>query len=327
MATGPKGWRCSMGWCGGSTAEVQAAAQSMRLSPSIRMNSRTLWLTNVAPRARVWQAIQRSLAPIGVLFQCGHEVGIEAGQHFDQGLAALGRAGMDEEITHFSASRTAAPRNEKGMRRNTLIFFTTDNGGLRTMKVHAPGGKAAMDPPASNGPFRDGKASLYEGGVRLPAFVNWPARLRPRLVNEPLHHVDIMQAWAQQYGRADLGGVTPFASQGESGTGTHWAFTPRWAAAATRVWSALTISNPQRWATARCSPSPPRRSRSSRCTSQPQARSKSAPQGPTRESRSRRNAPSSPWMRATRPAPSWWRRLRSAVADVKQRHQHTGNSG
>lgn len=88
--------------------------------------------------------------------------------------------------------RMVAALEKKGMRRNTLVFFSTDNGGLRTMKVHAPGGKAATDPPASNGPFRDGKASLYEGGVRLPAFVNWPARLRPRLVNEPLHHVDIM---------------------------------------------------------------------------------------------------------------------------------------
>jgi arylsulfatase A-like enzyme len=88
--------------------------------------------------------------------------------------------------------RIVAALEKKGMRRNTLIFFSTDNGGLRNMKVHAPGGKAAADPPASNGVFRDGKASLYEGGVRLPAIMNWPARLRPRVVNEPLHHVDIM---------------------------------------------------------------------------------------------------------------------------------------
>jgi arylsulfatase A-like enzyme len=81
---------------------------------------------------------------------------------------------------------------KKGMRDNTLIFFSTDNGGIKQMKAHAPGGKPAKEPPASNGAFRDGKASLYEGGLRVPAFVNWPARLKPAVVDAPLHHVDLM---------------------------------------------------------------------------------------------------------------------------------------
>jgi arylsulfatase A-like enzyme len=81
---------------------------------------------------------------------------------------------------------------KKGMRDNTLIFFSTDNGGIKQMKAHAPGGKPAKEPPASNGVFRDGKASLYEGGLRVPAFVNWPARLKPAVVDAPLHHVDLM---------------------------------------------------------------------------------------------------------------------------------------
>jgi arylsulfatase A-like enzyme len=88
--------------------------------------------------------------------------------------------------------RIVAALEKKGMRDNTLVFFTTDNGGIRKMATHAPGGKPAKEPPASNGEFRDGKASLYEGGVRLPAVVNWPAKLKPAVVNEPLHHVDLM---------------------------------------------------------------------------------------------------------------------------------------
>jgi len=80
----------------------------------------------------------------------------------------------------------------KGVRDNTIIFFTTDNGGIRKMKAHAPGGKPAKNPPASNGELRDGKSSLYEGGVRLPAIMNWPAKLKPAVVKEPLHHVDVM---------------------------------------------------------------------------------------------------------------------------------------
>ena len=38
-------------------------------------------------------------------------------------------------------------------------------------------------------PHRD---ALAMGGVRLPAFVNWPGRLKPALVKEPLHHVHVM---------------------------------------------------------------------------------------------------------------------------------------
>lgn len=88
--------------------------------------------------------------------------------------------------------RIVAALEKKGMRDNTLIFFTTDNGGIKNMKVHAPGGKVAVEPPASNGQFRDGKASLYEGGVRLPAIMNWPAKFKPAIVNEVVHHVDLM---------------------------------------------------------------------------------------------------------------------------------------
>jgi len=41
-------------------------------------------------------------------------------------------------------------------------------------------------------PFAGGKGALKEGGVRLPAIVNWPAKIQPRVVNEPLGHIDIM---------------------------------------------------------------------------------------------------------------------------------------
>lgn len=88
--------------------------------------------------------------------------------------------------------RIVAALDKKGIRENTIIFFTTDNGGIVHMKANAPGGKPAARPPASNGEFRDGKASLYEGGVRVPALINWPAKLKPAVVNEPLHHVDLM---------------------------------------------------------------------------------------------------------------------------------------
>lgn len=99
--------------------------------------------------------------------------------------------------------RIVAALEKRGMRENTLIFFTTDNGGA-TSALFATGARSpeereksggvalGQNPPCSNSPFSGGKGSLKEGGVRLPAIVNWPAKLKPAVVHEPLHHVDIM---------------------------------------------------------------------------------------------------------------------------------------
>jgi arylsulfatase A-like enzyme len=106
---------------------------------------------------------------------------------------------LDDQV-----GRIVAELNKKGLRDNTIILFASDNGGA-TSGLFASGSKSKEErdteeggieqgamAPASNAPFRGGKGSLYEGGVRVPAFINWPARLKPRVVNEPLHMVDVM---------------------------------------------------------------------------------------------------------------------------------------
>ena len=92
---------------------------------------------------------------------------------------------------------------QKGMPDNTLIIFSSDNGGA-TSALFATGARSPEEreesggvglerkPPASNGAFRGGKGSLHEGGVRVPAIFYWPGTLAPRTVNEPLAMVDIM---------------------------------------------------------------------------------------------------------------------------------------
>ena len=94
---------------------------------------------------------------------------------------------LDTKIGEFVAAL-----EETGQRRNTLIVFTSDNGGL-------PGGtnpyvgKVADSPVlSSNLPLRGHKNTLYEGGVRVCAFANWPGRLAPRRVTAPLHAADWM---------------------------------------------------------------------------------------------------------------------------------------
>ncbi len=103
---------------------------------------------------------------------------------------------IDEQV-----GRMVHALEKRGLRENTLIVFSSDNGGPRSAVIasgaHSPEERAASGVkqeslPASNGDLRGGKGSLYEGGVRTPTVFNWPARLEPRVVNEPLHIVDIM---------------------------------------------------------------------------------------------------------------------------------------
>ena len=106
--------------------------------------------------------------------------------------------GLDTQV-----GRIVDVLEKKGMRENTVIFFSSDNGGA-TSALFATGARSPEEreasggvalgskPPASNSPFSGGKGGLHEGGVRLPAIVNWPAKLKPAVVNEPLHHVDVM---------------------------------------------------------------------------------------------------------------------------------------
>ena len=81
---------------------------------------------------------------------------------------------VDEAIGQITAALT-----EKGLRENTLIIFSSDNGG--------PGpGSATM-----NTPLRAGKGTLYEGGIRVCSFATWPGKIPAGItINEPMHAVD-----------------------------------------------------------------------------------------------------------------------------------------
>jgi len=71
-----------------------------------------------------------------------------------------------------SVGRVAAALDELGLSKNTLIIFTSDNGGL-TQRY----GK--IDGIADNHPLRRGKGSAYEGGVRVPMIARWPGVILP----------------------------------------------------------------------------------------------------------------------------------------------------
>ena len=87
-----------------------------------------------------------------------------------------------------------------GLAKNTLVVFTSDNGGL-----HVPEGP--HEKITHNTPYRAGKGFLHEGGLRIPLIVRWPGRVPPgRVVNEPVVNSD----WAPTL--LDLCGVKAAAA-------------------------------------------------------------------------------------------------------------------
>lgn len=68
---------------------------------------------------------------------------------------------------------------ETGAYDNTLIFYFNDNGGAKVSK-------------AINTPLRDYKHSVYEGGIRVPFFINWPGHLAAGTSDEPVISLDIL---------------------------------------------------------------------------------------------------------------------------------------
>jgi arylsulfatase A-like enzyme len=111
---------------------------------------------------------------------------------------------MDDQI-----GKVVEALDRRGMRHNTLIVFQSDNGGPRSAKVTGEVDTSSGSIPADNGPYREGKAMLYEGGTRVVALANWPGRIKPgSVVDQTIHIVDMYPTLAGLAG-ASLGKHKP----------------------------------------------------------------------------------------------------------------------
>ncbi len=79
---------------------------------------------------------------------------------------------------------------ENGLEENTLVVFSSDNGGAHYIGV-----------PGLNDPYRGWKMTFFEGGLHSPFFMKWPARLPAgRKDDTPVSHIDLFTTAAAAAG-------------------------------------------------------------------------------------------------------------------------------
>lgn len=106
------------------------------------------------------------------------------GTHWDPAYAAMIQS-LDDSV-----GRVMARLEELHLADNTVLIFSSDNGGV--------GGYQRTEPPSEvkgytdNAPLRGGKGTLYEGGLRVPFIIRWPGVVPPATTSEALAaHVDL----------------------------------------------------------------------------------------------------------------------------------------
>jgi arylsulfatase A-like enzyme len=89
-----------------------------------------------------------------------------------------------------SVGRVREELRAQGLEDNTIIVFTSDNGGAGYIGL-----------PEVNKPYRGWKLTFFEGGIRVPYFVSWKGKIAPGTkVTDPISHIDLLPTLAAATG-------------------------------------------------------------------------------------------------------------------------------
>jgi arylsulfatase A-like enzyme len=103
------------------------------------------------------------------------------------------------EAMDLAVGKVLAKLDELGLRENTLVIFTSDNGGLSTSEGW----------PTSNRPLRGGKGWMYEGGIREPLLMRWPGVVKPgSVIGAPVSSPDFFPTLLEAAGAKPQPGQT-----------------------------------------------------------------------------------------------------------------------
>jgi arylsulfatase A len=108
-----------------------------------------------------------------------------------RGQSAQGLYGDVIMELDWSVGQILAALKEHGLDEQTLVIYTSDNGPWLSYGNHA----------GTAGPLREGKATVWEGGVREPCIMRWPGKIPPGSVcREPAMTIDILPTLAKLAG-------------------------------------------------------------------------------------------------------------------------------
>jgi len=125
-----------------------------------------------------------------------------------EGVSRRGRYGDMMVQMDSSVGQVIDKLKELQIDNNTLVIFVSDNGAwVEAKEPFSPEGASEFGVGGSNGPFREGKGSTWEGGIRVPAIAWWPGRIQPALSFEMATHLDLLPTFLE------LAGIQPPADR------------------------------------------------------------------------------------------------------------------
>jgi len=105
------------------------------------------------------------------------------------------------EELDYHTGRLLDAIDQLGLRNNTLVIFTTDNGPWNNMQEILRNKHKGAVAWGSSGPLREGKGSTWEGGVRVPCIIRWPGHMPAGRVSDAIFStVDFMPTLANLAG-------------------------------------------------------------------------------------------------------------------------------
>ncbi|MCA9263905.1 MAG: sulfatase [Planctomycetales bacterium] len=113
----------------------------------------------------------------------------KVGGHYHATYAAMIHS-VDESV-----GRIVQELDRLKIRDKTVVLFTSDNGGVGG--YHIPGTNQTKG-TTDNAPLREGKGTLYEGGIRVPFIAAWPGHIPSGAQSdEPIAHVDLFPTFVE----------------------------------------------------------------------------------------------------------------------------------
>ena len=99
-------------------------------------------------------------------------------KYHEKGIKSMREATYAAMVEHMddNVGRILDTLASEGLEDNTVVIFTSDNGGYRMSSFPTP--------------LRGGKGSYYDGGVRVPLIIRWPEKVKPGLDHTPIINAD-----------------------------------------------------------------------------------------------------------------------------------------